>query len=128
MNTLVRIATGLFGLIALATGAAALVKGLDVPSAAAIADNNHRFFAGVWLVSGIGLLHSAVDLAGSKNLFRLLMLAIFVGGVGRAIGMTAYEPETRMIVGTLIETVVPAALVGLHALGLRSDAPSHALA
>ena len=110
-----RVLTSLLALIALATGALGLVNGLGDAAVEPILDNNYRFFAGVWFVVGIGLVHTVIDIKGSTKLHRLLMIAIAVGGIGRAIGMLDYAPERRMIIGTLIETILPVLLIWMGA-------------
>ncbi|MFT5680919.1 MAG: hypothetical protein ACI8RZ_001825 [Myxococcota bacterium] len=119
MSVVVRILTALFALIALGTGGAGLLGGLGDAEVLPILDNNYRFFAGVWFTVGIGLAHCALKLEESTHLFRLLMLAIFIGGIGRAVGMLDVVPERRMIVGTLIETVLPALLILLQSRLLK---------
>ncbi len=114
MSAAVRILTALFALIAFGTGGAGILGGLGGADVAPILDNNYRFFAGVWFALGIGLVHCVVKPDETAGLFRLLMVAIFIGGIGRAVGMLEVVPERRMIVGTLIETVLPALLIFLR--------------
>jgi hypothetical protein len=51
----------------------------------------------------------------ATELLRFLMLAIFIGGVARAIGLSTYEVfERKIVVGIVIETVVPLLVIGLQ--------------
>lgn len=112
MQFTARVIVALFGVIALATGGAALIQGLGASPEAVLLDNNYRFFAGIWFVVGLGLIHGARDYHGSRGMIRLFMLALIVGGLGRALGVIYHPVETRIIVAILIETVLPAAVIG----------------
>jgi len=118
-----RILTGLLALIALATGAKSVLGGLhEVDGATQELDNTFRYYAGVWAGVGAGLAYCVVYLRESTSLLRVLMLAVFIGGVARAVGMTTYDViETKVIVGTAIETLVPILVVALQAASSKSQ-------
>ncbi len=111
MTNVTRVLTALFALIALATGALAVVGGIAETSVPVLVDNEFRFFAGIWFAAGLGLAYCAATITESTKLFRFLMIAIFIGGIARAIGLTEYSPERKMIVGIAIETVLPSLLL-----------------
>lgn len=115
MLVIARIGTALFALIALATGGKAAFGGLGLAEAAHQLDNDHRFYAGIWLAVGLGLAYCVPFLTQSTALFRFLMASIMVGGVTRAVGWTQYPPDRRMIVAVAIELVVPVILMVLQA-------------
>ena len=47
----------------------------------------------------------------STELFRFLMMALIVVGLGRAVGLMGYAPERKIIVGIAIEVIVPLVLL-----------------
>jgi len=109
-----RILTGLLALIALGTGLKGSFSGLEV-EATAVVDNTFRYYAGVWAGVGVGLAYCVAYMPQATDLLRFLMLAIFIGGIARAIGLTTYEVvERKIFVGILIETIVPLLVVGLQ--------------
>ncbi len=109
-----RIGTALFAFIALATGSKAVVGGLKIAEATHQLDNDHRFFAGIWLAAGLGLAYCVPFLAESTTLFRFLMGTLMMGGVARAIGWMSYPPDRRMVVAVVIELVLPLVLLFLQ--------------
>ena len=115
MLTIARIGTALFALIALASGGRAVFGGLAVDGVEQQLDNDHRFFAAIWMAVGLGLAYCVPYLRDSTALFRFLMLALMAGGVGRALGWLSYPPDTRMIVAVAIELVLPLVLMMLQA-------------
>lgn len=50
-------------------------------------DSNLRFFSGLWLGLGLAVFWVAPRVAEQTVLFRVLWLAIFLGGVGRLISL-----------------------------------------
>ena len=116
MNVVVRVLTLLLGIIGLVTGAKSVLEGLD---AAPLLDNTHRFYAGIWLAVGLGLLHSAVAYDKAEPVFRFLMRVLIVGGIARAIGLLDYPPERPIVAAIGIEIVVPVVLLTLRARAAR---------
>jgi hypothetical protein len=75
--------------------------------------------AGVW--AGVGLAYCVAYMPQQTTLLRFLMLAIFIGGIARAVGMTGYDViERKVIIGTVIDLVVPVVVVFLQAKAIRS--------
>lgn len=113
MNVTTRVLTGLLALIGIVSGLAGVFGGVDGEVASAV-DNQFRYFAGVWLAVGLGLAYCAVKIRESTELFRVMMLAVFLGGMARAIGVIGYGAETKLMVAIGIELVVPVLLVWMQ--------------
>ncbi len=113
MKIAAQILTGILVFFGFYLGLTQMIGGLpaDVPT---MLDNHHRFFAGIWFGVGFGLAYCIRYLEDATVLFRALLLAIFIGGIARIIGFTAYDPEARMIVATAIELIFPPALVWMQ--------------
>jgi hypothetical protein len=78
----IRIFLVLYGVIALATGVHA-ATGPYQASIAPMADNSHRFVAAIWGSTALAFFYTAWNPA-STDLFRFLMIALFLGGIVRA--------------------------------------------
>ncbi len=115
-----RIITGLLAIIGLVIGARGALAGLAGVDAPALLDNEYRFFAGIWFAVGLGLAYCVVYLKEAAGLFRGLMLALFCGGIARAIGLTAYAPEPPMVAAIAIELIAPVLLVWMQARLVRT--------
>jgi len=113
-GVVVRVLTILLGVIALGTGVKAIGAGLGPGTPSALLDNHYRYYGGIWLAAGPGLLYCVARLRESAQLFRFLMFAIMVGGVGRAIGVMQLGPERPMLIAIAIELLVPALLLTLY--------------
>ena len=119
----VRLFTGLLGVIALVTGGEAMLLGLGDVDVPALLDNTYRFLAGIWFGAGCGLVYCVLNIESSTLLLRSLMLAIFLGGIARLIGLPEYEViEPQFMVAIAIELFFPPLIVGLQS-GL--DQPSN---
>jgi hypothetical protein len=81
----------------------------------AMADNAYRFFAGIWLATGVGLLACLRDLTGQTVLFRTIMGALILSGVGRVLSAAQYGIVDTFVVPTLIELTIPTIALYLHA-------------
>jgi len=97
MKIAVRIMAALLTLIAFGIGSTSVMKGLGGTNAAPLVDNSFRFFAGIWFAFGFGLLYCLIHVEKSTLLLRFLMLAIFMGGIARAIGLMHYSPEKEIL-------------------------------
>ncbi|MBX2803239.1 MAG: DUF4345 domain-containing protein [Myxococcales bacterium] len=113
MTIITRLLTAFYALIGLATGARSAVLGLDA-DVLPLDDNQFRFYAAIWFTVGLGLAYCVAFIRESTQLFRFLMLALVMGGVGRALGALEYPLETPMIVGIALEFVGPALLLVLQ--------------
>lgn len=122
MNTAIRVFTFLLGVIGLVTGGASISSGLV--DAAPLVDNTFRFYAGIWMAVGLGLIHAAVAYEKSEQVFGFLLRAVFVGGLARAIGLLDYPPEPRLLVAIAVEIVVPLLLLKARAHAARRSAAS----
>jgi uncharacterized protein DUF4345 len=88
---LLQAATAILSLIPIATGIIAmagvgdpLYAALDLPRSPLL-DSNLRFFGGVWLGLGLGMLYLVPSIERQTVLFRVLWGAVFLGGIGRAL-------------------------------------------
>lgn len=129
MKWLVAVPTFMLGAIALITGAIWFMLGLDALTvlmgqdlglfgdsyAFRLADSAIRFFAGIWFVVGLGLFYTLGNLAQRTQLFRLSMLAIFVGGLGRILSVVQVGVAQEMLPPILIELILPPLLVFFQA-------------
>lgn len=105
-----QIASGLLGVIPVATGALTMM-GLADPiyatarlPAHALLDSNLRFLGGLWLVVGLALFWLIPRIERETALFRVLWLMIFAGGLGRLLSMAFVGlPPWPFIGFTLLE-------------------------
>ena len=113
MKMTAQILTGALVFFGFFLGVPSVINGLpaDAPT---MLDNHFRFFAGIWIGVGLGLAYCIMNLETATVLFRGLLLTIFIGGVARIIGFTAYDPEPRMLIATAIELIFPPALVWMQ--------------
>ena len=82
---LLQVATAILSLIPIATGIIAmagvgdpLYAALDLPRSPLL-DSNLRFFGGVWLGLGLGMLYLVPSIERQTVLFRVLWGAVFLG-------------------------------------------------
>ena len=110
---LVRLLTALLVFFGLMVGGKGVLTGL---SESAHLDNEYRFFAGVWLGVGCGLMYCLLQVRQCANFYFGLLGIIFIGGIARLIGMLDYGVvEPRIAVATAIEVVFLALIVWLQA-------------
>lgn len=100
-----------FGVTGTLSGGAPLAGG-DLGAAAGPLDNQFRYLCGVYIGIAVMLFYSVGDVAGRAAVFRLAMLAVFIGGVSRmvsylSVGNAAPWQESGMVV----EMVTPVVLV-----------------
>ena len=119
-----RILASLFALIALGTGFKDVFLGLVDVDAAAVVDNTFRYYAGIWAAVGLGLVWCVVRIRESTQLFRFLLIAIFIGGIARAIGLLDVPLERPIAVGIAIETILPVVLWFMQSRIQETTAPS----
>ena len=94
----------LYGLIAIGTGFQAMTGPYD-PTVEPMADNSHRFIAAMWASMALGFFYTAWN-PSEVALFRFLMIALFIGGIVRAVALVHYEP-TPIIWAVIILELVP---------------------
>ncbi len=84
------------GLVAMATGAFALVTGSSgMPGeieANATVESELRYFAAFWIAYGAVAFRTASRVATATTAVRALALAMFIGGVGRGPGLDRRRP------------------------------------
>ena len=110
--TAFRIATILFafiplyyGLTGITSGAAQFMGG--EPFSAAM-DNQLRYLSGVYIGIAAMFFYSAGDVVGRAMVFRLAVIAVFIGGLGRVVSyFSAGEPASWQVSGMVIELVIP---------------------
>ena len=104
------------GLVAMATGVFALVTGSGgMPGkieADATVESELRYFAAFWIAYGAIAFRTAPRVATATTAVRVLALAMFIGGLGRALAwIDVGRPHGLMVVLMVIELVLPALLV-----------------
>lgn len=104
------------GLVAMATGAFALVTGTSgMPGeieANATVESELRYFAAFWIAYGAVAFRTAPRVATATTAVRALALAMFIGGVGRALAwIDVGRPHAVFVALMVIELVLPALLV-----------------
>lgn len=112
MLLFIRIFLVLYGLIAIASG----FKGMTVPydsATAPFADNSHRFVATIWASTSLAFFYVAWH-PSEVALFRFLMIALFIGGIVRAIALVHYPPSRLITAGILLEIIPTAIMWWMH--------------
>lgn len=108
----------LYGVIAIATGSHAVTGPYD-PAVAPMADNSHRFVAAIWASTSLAFFYTAWN-PGAVELFRFLMIALFLGGIVRAAALVHYPPSAVLIAVILLELVPTPLLYWMHGRLLAS--------
>jgi hypothetical protein len=95
-RTFLQILTALLALVPIATGIAGIAFGpselrsfspVSTDDPQYVLDSNYRYFSGLWLALGLFLLYTVRSIETEGSIFRLVWIAIFVGGIGRALSM-----------------------------------------
>ncbi len=106
---IVPILTGLLGM--LPAGMSDGFYGIALNSANqgnVILDSNYRYYSGLWLALGIVMIWIIPSIERQTVTLRILSFMIFVGGVGRVIGMIAFAvPHPAFVFFTIIELLFP---------------------
>ncbi len=129
--TVLRIGSGLFGLIALITGAKMIYQGASGKlgeAAVAVAnagvlpafDNDFRFLAAIWLIVGLGLLVGTIFIHTKLDLVQLGLEAIFLGGIVRLLAFAEFGPLPQFYVPIAVELVFPIILLVILILHKKS--------
>ncbi|MEP2103288.1 MAG: DUF4345 domain-containing protein [Parasphingorhabdus sp.] len=94
-----------FGLTGIALGAAQLMGGEPFTNAM---DNQFRYLSGVYIGIAAMLFYSAGDIVGRALVFRLTVLAVFIGGLGRVVSyLSVGAPPADMVAGMVLELIAP---------------------
>lgn len=95
--------TGLIGGAASNNGGVAVSAGLD---------NQYRYLSGYYLSLFFGIWYVLGDIDTRGTVLRILVLAIFVGGVARLISYTQLgAPPMRAMVGMMLELGAPVLVI-----------------
>lgn len=108
----------IYGLIAIATGINAMTESYQT-GVEPMADNTHRFLASIWASMGLALFYAAWK-PTETTLFRFLMIALFIGGLARAIALVNYKPTPIIIVIVLLELIPTPILWYVHSKYLNT--------
>lgn len=111
MLLFIRIFLILYGFIALGTGFLGISAAYN--GEAPMTDNNHRFVAAIWASMSLAFFFCAWQ-PSETVLFRFLMIAIFTGGIVRALALINYAPSPAIIVGIVLELIPTPILWYMH--------------
>ncbi|WP_020568042.1 DUF4345 family protein [Neolewinella persica] len=113
MLLFIRIFLVLYGVIAIGTGFMGVTAPFDAGTTDAMTDNNHRYVAAIWAATSLAFFYVAWY-PSEVALFRFLMIALFIGGVVRAVALINYPPTPFLIFLILLELIPTAVLFWLH--------------
>lgn len=109
----------LYGVIAIGTGFHAMTGPYDA-TIEPMADNSHRFIAAIWASLALGFFYSAWY-PSEVTLFRFLMIALFIGGIVRALALINYPP-TPIIWAVIILELIPTPILWyMHSRLIAND-------
>ncbi|TDF42244.1 DUF4345 domain-containing protein [Alteromonadaceae bacterium M269] len=77
------------------------------------ADNQYRFGFGVFFTQGLILLFFLRNIEEHATLFRFVMLALFIGGLGRLSNIMAFGVVDSQVMGPMIIELVIVPLLAL---------------
>lgn len=109
----------LYGIIALITGFMGATAAYNPKLSTPMLDNNHRYVAAIWASMSLAFFYVAWN-PSETSLFRFLMIALFIGGIVRALALVNYPPTPFMIFGILIELIPTATMLWMHTLLLKT--------
>jgi Domain of unknown function (DUF4345) len=99
-----------FGVLGILSGAAGIVPEparLSLPEITAL-DNQYRYLSGVYIGIAAMLFYSAGDVVGRALVFRMAVLAVFIGGLGRVVSFLSMgEPPIWQLGGMALELIAP---------------------
>ena len=113
MLLFIRIFLILYGVIAVATGFMGMTSSYDPAITDAMQDNNHRYVAAIWASMSLAFFYVAWN-PSETALFRFLMIAVFIGGIVRAVALVNYKPTPFLIFLILIELIPTALMFWMH--------------
>ncbi len=108
MLLFIRVFLVLYGLIAAATGFMGITAKFDATVDAMI-DNNHRYVAAIWMATSLAFFYVAWN-PSETALFRFLMIAVFLGGIVRAVALINY-PATPFLIFLIAIELIPIVLM-----------------
>ncbi|PIY07995.1 MAG: hypothetical protein COZ18_14580 [Flexibacter sp. CG_4_10_14_3_um_filter_32_15] len=100
------------GIIALGTGFLGMTTSFDATTNP-MQDNNHRYVAAIWASTSLAFFYVAWY-PSEIALFRFLMIALFIGGIVRAIALINYRPTPVIIFGILLELIPNTLMLWMH--------------
>lgn len=99
-----------FGVTGIIAGAAGLVREPEIYSLPDISalDNQYRYLSGIYIGIAVMLFYSAGDVIGRAQVFRMAILAVFIGGLGRLVSyLSMGAAESWQLGGMALELVAP---------------------
>ncbi|WP_375559004.1 DUF4345 family protein [Bernardetia sp. OM2101] len=78
-----------------------------------MADNSHRFIAAIWASLSLAFFYVAWS-PSETTLFRFLMIALFIGGIVRAVALINYRPTPVIIAVILLELIPTPIMWWMH--------------
>lgn len=109
MLLFIRIFLVIYGVIAAATGFMGTTTKYNAALTDAMADNNHRYVAAIWMTTSLAFFYTAWN-PSETALFRFLMIAVFIGGIVRAVALVNY-PTTPFLTFLILIELIPTALM-----------------
>ena len=104
-----RLAVAVAGLVPVGAGLAGMLTGtmmLGVPTPLDV-DSHYRYLSGLLLAIGLAFWSTIPRISRSTQMFRLLTGLVFVGGIGRLIGVFSEGvPSPPMLGGLAMELVI----------------------
>jgi hypothetical protein len=113
MLLFIRVFLVLYGFIAAATGFMGTTTKYDSTITNPMTDNNHRFVAAIWMATSLAFFYVAWN-PSETALFRFLVVAVFIGGIVRAVALVNYPATPFLIFGILIELIPTTLMLWFH--------------
>ena len=132
-RTVLQVVTAVLGVVPVVTGAIGLA-GINDPlyrpvttPRAALLDTNLRFYSGLWLALGLAMWWLIPSIERQTTLFRVIWVAVFVGGIGRLVSIAfAGAPPAPFVFFTLLELLGAPLFIYWQHLVARAAAVSRA--
>jgi len=112
MLLFIRIFLLVYGIIAIITGFMGASASYDA-TITPMQDNNHRYVAAIWASMSITFFYVAWN-PSEVALFRFLMIAVFIGGIVRALALVNYPPTNFLTFIILLELIPTVVLFYMH--------------
>ena len=116
----------MLGLVPIYIGINGVIYGLERLVSDAVfsstADGQYRYLSAIYLGFGCLLLWIQAHLESEIQLFRILMLTVFVAGVARSLPLFEKElPGTSILIALAFELIAPPLLILWHRKALGSE-------